>query len=75
MVINKKGQMSIFGLIVVVFEFVIFVALLPVLIQAISDVQATAGVDPITTLLVALFPSFFIISILLTLLVFAGGRQ
>ena len=75
MVLKRKGQMSIFGLIVVVFEFIIFAALLPAIIETISQVQGISGIDPITSLLVALFPSMFVLSILLTLLVFAGGRQ
>jgi len=70
---KKRGQVSIYGLLIVFVMLVIFVALLPAILTAIDSVQSTDA-DPLTKLLVTVIPTVMVASILLVLLVYSGGR-
>jgi len=70
---KKKGQVSIYGLLIVFVMLVIFVALLPAILTAIDTIQNSSA-DPLTKLLASTLPTVMIASILLVLLVYSGGR-
>jgi|GEM_PF-4254324 len=71
---NKRGQVTIYGIIIVTVMLVIFVALLPVIITAIDIVYSNPDVDQLTKLAISAIPVTMAASIMLVLLVYVGGR-
>jgi len=70
----KRGQVTIFGMLIVFVMFVIFVALLPIMQDLVSTISAMPNVSPLVVMISGLYPLFMLITIFLTMLVFAGGR-
>ncbi|MCD6436531.1 MAG: hypothetical protein J7L15_09175 [Clostridiales bacterium] len=71
---NKRGQVTIYGIIIVTVMLVIFVALLPVIISAINIVYSNPDVDQLTKLAISAIPVTMAASIMLVLMVYIGGR-
>lgn len=71
---NKRGQVTIYGIIIVTVMLVIFVALLPIIITAINIVYSNPDVDQLTKLAISAIPVTMAASIMLVLLVYIGGR-
>lgn len=63
---NKKGGLTIVGLVLAFATLVVYVALLPALIDIINTATGTPGLDTMTILIISLFPFMIIIMILVS---------
>lgn len=63
---NKKGQLSIIGIVLIFATVVVFVGLYPALSNTIGNLTATSG-DSTLNMVVSLIPLFMTLGIVITL--------
>jgi len=71
---GKRGQVTIYGLVIVAILLIVFTALLPIIITAVEIIYSNPDVDQLTKLSVSAIPVIMAVSILLVLMVYIGGR-
>jgi hypothetical protein len=68
---NKKGQMTIIGIILVAIMIIVISYLMPVISEAISSGKNTSGLSTSTTMLMDLIPGMLILGIIITIFIYA----
>ena len=68
---NKKGQMTIIGLILVAIMVIVLSYLMPVITEAISSGKNTTGISSSTSMLMDLIPGMFVLGIIITIFIYA----
>ena len=67
---NKAGQMTIIGLFLIFVMLIILGAFMPTIINTVTNISGTPGVDTTTVTMIGLVPLAFVIAILGTIFVF-----
>ncbi|GEM_PF-6549915 len=73
--VGKKGAFSIIGLVMTFVSLVVYVALLPVILELIEDATANAGLDTATELVISLFPFLILIMIVVGMVYYAMPQR
>jgi len=71
---DKKGQMTVTGIIMVVVTLVVYAAIYPLLSDAIGTFTNTSG-DPWLNMIISLVPLFILLAIIITIFMYVSPQR